>query len=132
MPKETYAPGLRGVDAGVLARSVRKSMTPAERALWMELRRAPLDDSHFRRQTPIGPFIVDFACRAARLVVEVDGNAHDNDAARESDAQRDGWLREGGYRVLRFTNAEVLSDLRRVARIIVAETQARIPRRPTP
>ncbi|MGQ0532498.1 MAG: endonuclease domain-containing protein, partial [Caulobacteraceae bacterium] len=75
MRKETYAPRLRGVDAVVLARSLRKSMTPAERALWQELRRASLEGSHFRRQTPIGPYIVDFACRAARLVVEVDGNA---------------------------------------------------------
>ena len=123
---------LRGVDTIAVARHLRQSMTPAEKALWSELRRARIEGSHLRRQTPIGSYIVDFACRAAKLVVEVDGNAHDSQDARESDAQRDQWFREQGYRVLRFTNAEVLAGPARVARVIVAETQARMLRRPAP
>lgn len=126
------APRMRGVDAITAARSLRQSMTPAERALWSELRRAPLEGSHFRRQTPIGSYIVDFACRAAKLVVEVDGNAHDSRDARERDAQRDRWLADNGLRVLRFTNAEVMADPAGVAGVVVAEAEARLLRRPTP
>lgn len=96
------------------------------------MRHAGLSRSHFRRQTPIGPFIVDFACRAAKLVVEVDGSAHDSRDAQERDAQRDCWLRDNGFRVLRFTNAEVMSDPERVQQIIVAEAEARFLQRPTP
>ena len=114
------------------ARTLRQSMTEAETLLWNYLHRAELSRSHFRRQTPIGQFIVDFACRAAKLVVEVDGSAHDSMDARERDAQRDRWFAENGFRVLRFTNAQVLADPERVQRIIVAETEARLLRRPTP
>ena len=101
-------------------------MTEAETLLWSHLRRVELSRSHFRRQTPIGQFIVDFACRAANLVVEVDGSAHDSMDARERDAQRDRWLAEHGFRVLRFTNAEIVADPERVQKIIVAETEARL------
>jgi very-short-patch-repair endonuclease len=87
-------------------------------------RRAKLRGSHFRRQSPVGPFIVNFACRAARLVVEVDGNALERLEAREHDAQRDAWLLRAGYRVLRFANAEVLSDPARVSQMIIDEAEA--------
>jgi very-short-patch-repair endonuclease len=119
-------------DTIAVARTLRQSMTQAERLLWNYLRRADLSRSHFRRQTPIGPFIVDFACRAAKLVIEVDGSAHDSRDAQERDAQRDQWLRDNGFRVLRFTNAEVLADPERVQWIIVAEAEARLLQRPTP
>lgn len=107
-------------------------MTPAESALWFELRRVKLDGTHFRRQSPIGPFIVDFACRAAKLVVEIDGNAHDSLEAREKDVQRDEWFAERGFQVLRFTNAEVLADVRGVAQMIAVSAETRVLRRPTP
>jgi very-short-patch-repair endonuclease len=119
-------------DTIAVARTLRQSMTPAETLLWKHLRRAQLSGSHFRRQTPIGQFIVDFACRAAKLVVEVDGSAHDSMDAQERDAQRDRWFAENGFRVLRFTNAEVLADPERVVRIIVVEAGVRLLRRPTP
>lgn len=119
-------------DTVAVARTLRQSMTKAETLLWNYLRRVELSRSHFRRQTPIGQFIVDFACRAAKLVVEVDGSAHDSSEARERDAQRDRWLADNGFRVLRFTNAEVLVDPARVVGIVVAEAEARLLRRPTP
>lgn len=119
-------------DTIAVARTLRQSMTPAETLLWNYLRRAELSRSHFRRQTPIGPFIVDFACRAAKLVVEVDGSAHDSGDARERDGQRDRWLADQGFCVMRFTNAEVMDDPVGVQRIIVAEAEARLLRRPTP
>src|SRR5690242_16024456 len=107
-------------------------MTPAESALWFELRRVRLNGSHFRRQSPIGPFIVDFVCRSAKLVIEIDGNAHDSLEAREKDVQREAWFVERGFRVLRFTNAEVLGDVKRVARVIAASAEVGLLRRPTP
>ena len=79
-------------------------MTTAERLLWSRLRRR-FQGLRFRRQVPVGPFVVDFACLSARLVVEVDGGQHLESA---SDAARDRWLAENGLRVLRFWNHEVL------------------------
>ena len=119
-------------DTIAVARALRQSMTPAETVLWNCLRRVRLSRSHFRRQTPIGPYIVDFACRAAKLVVEVDGSAHDSSDACERDAQRDRWLADNGFRVLRFTNAEVVAHPARIQEIVVAEAEARLLRRPTP
>lgn len=89
------------------ARSLRRSMTDAELRLWRHLRRQQLGVV-FRRQVPIGAFIVDFACLPAKLVVEVDGGQHDEAPA---DVVRDRWLGEKGFRVLRFWNHEVLTNL---------------------
>ena len=87
------------------ARALRRAMTPAERALWELLRDRGLGYK-FRRQHPIGPFVADFFCRAANLVVEVDGPYHD--ARRAYDRQRDDWLRAAGLRILRLANELVL------------------------
>ncbi len=83
-------------------------MTDAERRLWSKLRRVQLG-VRFRRQQPIGPYIADFYCAAARLVVEVDGGQH-NGVQRTHDSRRDRWLRDEGYSVLRFWNNEVLAN----------------------
>ncbi len=91
-----------------LAKDLRTAMTDAERRLWSKLRSAQLG-VRFRRQQPIGPYIVDFYCAAARLVVEVDGGQH-NGAQKAHDARRDRWLRDEGYEVLRFWNNEVLAN----------------------
>ena len=72
----------------------------------------------FRRQDPIGPFIADFVCEAARLVVEIDGSQHADNA--EYDERRTRWFESRGYRVLRFWNGEVTADLDSVLRVIVA------------
>ncbi|MES1244469.1 MAG: DUF559 domain-containing protein [Acidobacteriota bacterium] len=90
-----------------LARELRKQMTDAERLLWSRLRRRFLG-TKFRRQVPLGDFIVDFACMGSRLVIEVDGGQHLENAA---DRVRDRWLEENGFRVLRFWNHEVLQNL---------------------
>ena len=87
------------------ARQMRREPTEAERRLWSRLRSSGLD-VRFVRQRPIGPFIADFACRAARLIVELDGGQHGTDY----DQRRDAYLRGQGWRVLRFWNPDVLSN----------------------
>ncbi|MBB3344849.1 endonuclease domain-containing protein [Luteimonas sp. RC10] len=90
-----------------LARRLRRAMTDAERALWRHLRMRQIAGARFRRQHPIGPYVVDFVCLAHRLVIEVDGGQH---ADSMSDAARDAFLRTHGYRVLRLWNHDVLGN----------------------
>ena len=93
--------------AGETARRLRKAPTLAEQALWRLLREKALGGLRFRRQVPIGPYIADFCCFSARLVVEVDGGVHY--LTEDKDAARDGWLATQGFRVLRLSNETVLS-----------------------
>jgi very-short-patch-repair endonuclease len=109
------------------ARIMRREPTPAERVLWKALRDKQLHGLKFRRQVPLGPYIVDFYCSTARLVVEVDGVVH---ADSTTDPARDEWLRARGLRVLRFWNDEVLKNIDGVL-IVIAET-TRGPLPPTP
>ncbi|CAA7616469.1 conserved hypothetical protein [Magnetospirillum sp. LM-5] len=92
------------------ARWLRANQTEAERHLWLRLRVLRSEGSHFRRQAPIGPFIVDFACHARRLVVELDGGQHAVPEHRDRDRDRTVWLESQGYRVLRFWNNDVLGN----------------------
>ena len=103
------------------ARELRQNMTDAERALWRELRQGALG-AKFRRQAPVGKYIVDFACLEARLIVEVDGGQH---AESRGDEERDRWLASQGFRVLRFWNNDVLGNLRGVLEVIVEAQQTR-------
>jgi len=89
------------------ARKLRRNETPAERRLWYLLRDRRLGDAKFRRQVPVGPYVADFLCRAARLIVEVDGGQH---ADSRHDAARDAWLAAQGWRVVRFWNGEVMGN----------------------
>jgi BirA family biotin operon repressor/biotin-[acetyl-CoA-carboxylase] ligase len=89
------------------ARELRREATPAERLLWRYLARAQLRDK-FSRQMPIGPWFADFLCRELMLVIELDGFSHT--MRQEADASRDHWMRAHGYLVLRFTNADVLTN----------------------
>ncbi len=114
MPRPSHEPL-----AAYRARLLRRSATLEERRLWQQLRRGALG-AHFRRQEPIGPYIVDFVCHAARLVVEVDGEWH---AWRHQDAERMRYLQSRGYRVLRFTNRDVLVELERVVAIVTAHLE---------
>ena len=91
----------------VIAKALRKRMTDAERSLWKHLRAHRLQGTKFKRQQPIGCYIVDFVCFEARLVVEVDGGQHQ---ASEADQVRDSWLRAQGFKVLRFWNDEALAQ----------------------
>ncbi len=101
----------------LFARDMRREPTEAEKRLWEELRDRRLMRLKFRRQVPLGPFIADFVCMEARLVVEVDGSQH-GDSVR--DQRRDAELAARGFRVLRFWNDDVLRDLTVVCDTIVA------------
>ncbi len=80
-------------------------MTEAEKKLWSHLRNKQLHGFHFRKQCPIGPYTADFACLEGKLIVEVDGGQHNESA---TDAARDAWFVEHGYRTLRFWNTDIL------------------------
>ena len=92
-----------------VARTFRKEPTASEDLLWQALRRKQLDSRKFRRQQPIGPFIVDFFCAGERLIVEVDGAIHE--LQRAADAERQSLLEAVGYRVMRFSADEVETNL---------------------
>jgi very-short-patch-repair endonuclease len=98
------------------ARQLRKSSTDAERKLWSILRNRNLNDHKFRRQHPLPPYIVDFACLEKNLIVEADGGQH---ADNPQDKQRDTFLGNKGFRVLRFWNNDVLQNVEGVAMIIL-------------
>jgi len=102
------------------ARRLRREMTAPERFLWEALRNRRAG-SKFRRQTPIGSFIVDFACHEAALVVEIDGEHHD----AVKDAIRDGWLEANGWMVVRYGNPDVLWHLEAVVTSIRAHLASR-------
>jgi very-short-patch-repair endonuclease len=87
-------------------RELRARMTDVEVHLWMRLRRNQIGGHYFRRQVPIGPYIADFVCVKARLIIEVDGGQHP--AAVRRDELRTAWLQSQGYRVLRFWDNDVL------------------------
>jgi very-short-patch-repair endonuclease len=91
------------------ARQLRGRSTDAERVLWYHLRSRRFTWYKFRRQVPIGKYVVDFFCCGSRLIVEVDGNQHAVQA--EYDRNRDGWLDQAGYRVLRLPDNVVLKQL---------------------
>ena len=92
-----------------LARAMRAAPTEAERKLWWHLRhRIPTPGTHFRRQVRIGPYIADFACHATRTVIEVDGGQH---GASTVDEARTKVLAANGYRVLRYWNNDVLTNI---------------------
>ena len=97
------------------ARALRRSAPETERLLWKLLRHRKLDGLKFRRQVPLGPYVLDFVCLRHRLVIEADGPFHDP----EHDAARDDWLAAKGFRVLRFSNSEIqLKDWQVIARIL--------------
>jgi very-short-patch-repair endonuclease len=92
------------------AREMRRAPTPAEDALWQSLRSRRLAGAKFRRQHAIGGFIVDFVCVERRLIVEVDGEIHQQPGTQAYDAERQAALGALGFRVLRFDNAQVLAE----------------------
>ncbi len=93
------------------ARKLRQDQTDAEQLLWQELRGSQLEGLKFRRQYPIGRFIVDFYCSEKKLVIEVDGDKHFAPKQMDYDAARTAWLEEQGLRVARVTNDEVMDNL---------------------
>jgi very-short-patch-repair endonuclease len=93
------------------ARSLRRELTDAKRKLWHALRAHRLAGLSFRRQAPCGPYIADFLCADARLVIEVDGATHSTEEEIAYDRRREKWFAANGYRVLRLTNDEVYRNL---------------------
>jgi len=112
------------------ARALRKNPTDAGARLWPRLRRRQLHGCRFRRQVPLGPYIADFVCYEARLTIEVDGGQHAEGA--DSDHRRTAWLESQGFRVLRFWNADVLSNLDGVVDAIRAALGDAPPPHPSP
>jgi len=101
-----------------LAKALRKQMTEAERRLWRHLRNRELGGWKFRRQYPVGPYIVDFICIEKNLVIEVDGGKHAEN--EDLDIQRSEYLNNMGYRVFRFWNNQVLQETEAVLEMILA------------
>ena len=91
-----------------LAKKLRRDMTDAEKRLWSILRSKQFLGLKFRRQHPVGPFIVDFVCLEKNLIIEIDGGQHAIDV--ESDKTREEWLANEGFIVLRYWNNEVLVE----------------------
>ena len=92
-------------------RALRSGLTPAEATLWDVLRRSSLHGRKFRRQQSIGPYIVDFYCASERLVIELDGAAHDSEVAADYDETRERFLRSMGLTVIRIENRHVTENL---------------------
>jgi very-short-patch-repair endonuclease len=110
------------------ARQLRRAMTRAETLLWRHLKANRLAGLGFRRQSPMGNYIADFVAHACKLVVEVDGESHDFEERIRHDARRDAWFASRGYRVLRFTNDDVINNLEGVVIAIgLAAEQAAPP-----
>jgi very-short-patch-repair endonuclease len=111
-------PVRRRIHKRPLAKLLRANATSAERVLWSILRSKQLAALRFRRQQPIGPYIADFFCPSAKLVVELDGGQHGSDQIAAYDEDRTHFLESKGYRVLRFWNVEVIKDRDSVAEAI--------------
>ena len=113
------------------AKELRQNFTDAERIIWRALRAHRMNGASFRRQTPIGPYIVDFVCRASRLVIEIDGGQHFQPEYLQRDARRDAFLTRKGYRVLRFNNHDVMTNREGVLETI-AGALGQAPSLPSP
>ncbi|MFZ1991976.1 MAG: DUF559 domain-containing protein [Alphaproteobacteria bacterium] len=111
--------------ASPTARKFRKQLTEAELKLWRALQALDLTYTHFRRQVPIGPYIADFACHTAKLIVEVDGGQHGEPIGQLRDVERSAFLESRGYKVLRFWNIDVLQEMESVIETILAELRER-------
>ncbi|MDP7069344.1 MAG: endonuclease domain-containing protein [Candidatus Peribacteraceae bacterium] len=93
------------------ARHLRTRQTNGERALWRKIRAKRFHGIKFRRQVPIGPYIVDFLYIQKKLIIEIDGDSHYEPGAKEKDAIREAYLREKGFNLLRFSNDAALNSI---------------------
>jgi very-short-patch-repair endonuclease len=108
------------------ARSLRHQLSLPEVILWQALRASRFNGLRFRRQHPIGPYILDFFCPAARIAVEIDGASHNHPERASHDVARDRWLTDKSIRVLRFAAVDVLKD-RALADVLATIAQATAP-----
>ena len=124
----------RKPEATARARRLRRDATKAEKKLWYALQRGQVAGFNFRRQHPLGNYIVDFYCPAIRLAIEVDGGQHNEHRHQADDERRSQWLRSKGVTVLRFWNNDVLGNVEGVWEEIArtAVTLSLRPATPTP
>jgi very-short-patch-repair endonuclease len=115
------------VVANTNARALRKRLTPQEVKLWVKLRELKPLGFHFRRQAPIGRYIVDFASFASRIVVEIDGGQHGMSKGLRSDRERDAFLRSQGFNVLRYWNSDVDDNIDGVIESILSALKTPTP-----
>jgi very-short-patch-repair endonuclease len=109
------------------ARALRRNSTDAERILWSELRAGRLNGASFRRQVPIERYIADFICHAAKLVIELDGGQHFSDEGERADARRSAAIEAKGFKVLRFSNLDVMTNRGGVLDTIATTIAERTP-----
>ena len=115
------------------ASKLRREMTNPEKRLWTLLRkRLPQQGTHFRRQVALGPYVADFVCLAAKLIIEADGDQHGTDEALRYDADRTAWLEANGFTVLRFTNRQIMTEAEMVTDTIFAALSGQLGRCPSP
>jgi very-short-patch-repair endonuclease len=114
------------------ARHLRSVATGSERRLWLILRLFKHQGIHFRRQAPIGDYVVDFVCHRAKVIVELDGSQHGEPRNVRHDAKRTAFLESRGYRVLRVANTDLSSNRESIAEFILAEASARLRPPPDP
>lgn len=119
----TDIPSRRAPEKIARARRLRQADNMAEAILWMELKASKLGGRKFVRQMPIGPYFADFACRSAKLIVELDGSQH---ADSEYDRRRDEFMRASGYSVLRFWSSDALKQMASVCDTILATLEGRL------
>ena len=103
------------------AKRLRRDMTPPERKLWQYLRAMKSKDVHFRRQAPIGPYFADFAWLQGRMIIEIDGETHFQGGAQDKDRERDRYLTDQEFRILRFTNLDIHDNYAGALETILAE-----------
>ena len=107
------------------SRDLRKNLTDAEQKLWQKLRNKQIYGNKFRRQFVLGNYIVDFICLDKRLIIEVDGGQHMDNVSYDS--QRDEWLKNQNFKVLRFWNNQVLNEIDSVLEVIVKNLELIVP-----
>ena len=111
---------IQPLDKTNFARNLRKNQTDAERNLWYYLRNRRLNGIKFKRQQLIGPYIVDFVSIQEKLIIELDGSQHSEKIAAKYDTARTNYLQKNGYKVLRFWDTDVLTNMEGVFHIILA------------
>ena len=108
-------------DLTAVSRKLRRNSTEAEKFIWKHLKAKQLDGLKFKRQTPIGKYVVDFVCFEKNLIIELDGGQHAEQ--HEEDIDRNYWLHSQGFKVLRFWNNEVFENIEGVLETIMRECQ---------
>ena len=114
------------------ARRLRTETTEVEKRLWWKLRREQIGGLNFRRQHPLGPYVLDFYCPSIQLAIEIDGGLHNEPAAQIKDERRTRWLNTKGVTVLRFWNNDVMGNMNGVLHEIMRISQSLVLRQQTP